>query len=271
MGKVTNKTKTLEILVSTMNRVSLSFLSQMFPENNFENYSILVVNQTEKDTLLESPYTNVRVINSFEKGLPQSRNLALKNAQGDICLIADDDVKYKVGFDRIISDAFTTHLDADIITFKMVDENGNDFKPYQNIKQHSIKTVRTVNSVVIALDRKRISESNTLFDEHFGLGTTFQSGDEYVFLRNALQNNLDVKFEPKVILTHKFESSGRDAGSDRIIFARAALFYKYSGVLGYLRLCKYLYMIYRQDIITFKDLLPKYKVGVKGIKHYKSL
>ena len=89
MIKAEKKERSLEILLSTMQRTSLSFLSEMFPENNFLDYNILIVNQTSRDKILTSNYTNIRVINSFKKGLPQSRNLAIENAEKEICLIAD--------------------------------------------------------------------------------------------------------------------------------------------------------------------------------------
>ena len=45
-----------------------------------------------------SDFENIRVINSFEIGLSKSRNLAIKNALGDICIIADDDIEYVEDF-----------------------------------------------------------------------------------------------------------------------------------------------------------------------------
>ena len=95
MPNTAKKSETLEILISTMHKESLTFLEQMFPEGKYQAYTILIVNQTTNEKQLQSHFPNIRVINSLETGLPQSRNLALKNAIGDICLIADDDVKYK--------------------------------------------------------------------------------------------------------------------------------------------------------------------------------
>ena len=40
---------------------------------------------------------------------------------------------------------------ADVITFMMEDENGNLFKDYTNISKHNKKSIREVNSVVIAI------------------------------------------------------------------------------------------------------------------------
>ena len=76
---------------------------------------------------------------------------------------------------------------ADIITFKMNDLNGNSFKDYPIIKNHNKKSLSFVNSVVIAFRRNSIISNKVLFDENFGLGSIFQTADEYVFLRNALE------------------------------------------------------------------------------------
>ena len=67
----------IEILISTMNRDSLDFLIPMFSYSHFSNFSILIINQTQSERILTSAYSNVRVINSFEKGLSKRRNLAL--------------------------------------------------------------------------------------------------------------------------------------------------------------------------------------------------
>lgn len=271
MLKTAKKSETLEILISTMHKDSLTFLEPMFPEGKYQQYTILIVNQTTSEKQLQSHLSNIRVINTLETGLPQSRNLALKNAIGDICLIADDDVVYTPDFDQIILNAFKIKANADIITFKMVDEKGNDFKSYIDIERHTKKTINTVNSVVIGLRRKNIIEKSVFFNPHFGLGATFQTANEYVFLRNALEKNLKILFEPKIILSHDYFSSGRDAGSDRLVFSRAALFYKYSGILAYLRVFKYVYLIRKKGIIKTNQILPKLATGFKGISTYKKV
>jgi glycosyltransferase involved in cell wall biosynthesis len=261
----------LEILISTMNRTTLEFLDAMFINNSLASYNLLIINQTSRDKLLESNQANIRVVNSFETGLPASRNLAISSAIGDICLIADDDLEYKKDFQQAILNAFTTHKSADIITFQMTDETGKLYVQYPDIVKHDKKTVETANSVVISFKRKTIVEKNVLFNSNFGLGAVFPTANEYVFLRNALKKGLNIFFEPKILLSHPYFSSGKDCGSDKIVYARAALFYKYSGILGYLRLGKYLLSICNSGFLQFNELIPKYVMGLKGINKYKSL
>lgn len=270
MTNATKKSQHLEILLSTMHQKSLSFLSDMFSSTNISDIDIVVINQTKKESLLVSDNQNVKVFNSFEKGLSKSRNLAIEKASGDICLLADDDVIYVEGFKDIILSAFDNHDDADIITFQMVDFEGNLFRDYQDIVKHDETTVYTVNSVVIAFRLQSVKEKVD-FNPHFGLGTQFEVADEYVFLREALRAGLTIYFEPKVILKHPKFSSGQDVASDRLIYGRSALYYKYYGLRAYFRIAKHIYLTFSEGKLGFSELIPKFGVAIKGIRDYKSL
>jgi hypothetical protein len=271
MVKAEKKACDFEILLSTMHRTTLSFLAEMFPDDDFLNYHILIINQTTKDKLLTSQYPNIRVINTFETGLSKSRNLAIRNAKGHICLIADDDVKYKLGFKDLILDAYKEFSNADIVTFQMIDDSGRLYNNYPDVLKHNKKSVHTVNSVVIAFKTYSLKLNNISYNEHFGLGSKFQTADEYVFLRNALKKRLNIFFQPKVILSHKYHSSGKEVGSDRVLFALGGLFYKYSGILSYLRMWKYLFLIHQSKDIMLNEVLYKYGMGLKGINEYRRL
>lgn len=270
MINVENKRNDVEILISTMHKTSLSFLSKMFPNNDYSNYNILIVNQTSANNLLTSNHNNIRVINSFEKGLSISRNLAIKNAVLNICLLADDDVSYEEDFDKIIVDAFKKNNLADMITFQLVNSKGQLYTNYPDIIEHSKKTVSSVNSVVIAFKRNKIIKTNTLFNVNFGMGSVFATGGEYVFLRSALRKGLKIFFEPKTLLIHPDFSSGRAVASDKIVYARSAIFYKYNGALTYLKLGWHLFLLYKNNHIKFNEIRSKYQVGLAGIKKYRS-
>jgi glycosyltransferase involved in cell wall biosynthesis len=258
-----------------MNKRSFDFLDEMFERVNTQNIHVLIINQTTGSNQLDkkdiTSHNINGVINSSEKGLAKSRNLAIENAKETICLLADDDVKYLPDLDDKIISAFKKYPEADIITFQLVDEFGRFFKPYEDIVVHDKRTIRTVNSVVIAFRKENILKSSVRFNEVFGLGGEFQTADEYIFLRDALKAKLKIYFEPVVILEHPYESSGRPAGSDRLVYARSALFYKYSGILGYLRLCKYLYLVHKAKMITTNEIFEKFKIGLMGISKYKEL
>lgn len=260
----------LEILVSTMKQSNLDFLKSIFPKD-FTNYNILIINQTEKGAELTSEYDNIRVVNSYEKGLSNSRNLALKKANGDICLLADDDIKYVENFDNIIKNAFKANKNFDVLTFMMSDFEGKLAKIYNLPKQHTYKSLVKANSVTIAFRKEKVFDTKIKFDTNFGLGSTFEIAEEFIWLRSLYTANLKIGFIPKVIVQHPYESSGRFGGSDRIVAARSALFYKYSKNFAHLKLIRYLFLLLKAQQIKLKDVLKKYLVGKNAIEQYKAI
>ena len=270
MNPTETSTIDFEILISTVSQTSLDFLNPMFKGQDFRAYNLLIVNQNSNSADLVSEYKNIRVFNSSEKGLAKSRNTAIKNALGTVCLFADDDVVYEKDFKQIIMSAYKTYPDSDIITFKMKDFNDNDFLPYSNQKIHNKKSLATVNSVVISFKKQAI-QSQISFDTLFGLGAEFPTADEYIFLRNAMDKAKVISFYPEVILKHSCFSSGQAAEKDCILYARAALFYKYNGFLAYFKLLKHLIMLINRGQLNVLLLGKKYKVGLKGIFKFKKL
>ena len=268
MSNVNNKNISLEILISTKDRDNLDFLNNIFVNYNAHSIPILIINQTQNLNFSCPHSDNINLINVNEIGLSKSRNLAIENAKADICLLADDDIVYENNFESIILNAFNLNPSADVITFKMNDFKGNSFKDYPIIKKHNKKSLSFVNSVVIAFRRNSIISNKVFFDENFGLGSTFQTADEYVFLRNALNLNLNIVFHNEVILSHPVDSSGKDVASDRILFAKGALFYKYYNVLSFLKLIHYLYLMFKFKYISLGQVINKYLIGVKGIIKY---
>jgi glycosyltransferase involved in cell wall biosynthesis len=210
-NKLTNefKNQDLEILVSTMNRNNLDFLIQMFPFCHFSEFSILVVNQIQENILLLSDFPSVRIINSFDKGLSRSRNLALKNAIGKIVLIADDDVVYKKDFDSAIVQAHNQYNNKAAISFCIEKPNGFLYKKYlPNAKMNlSLMELFNVLSIEISLNKLILDKLGIAFDENFGLGSEFQMGEEAIFLSDIKKQNQQIAFVPSVIVSHPEVSS----------------------------------------------------------------
>ncbi len=261
----------LEILIATKNRTNLDFLAPMFPFEHFSKFNILVINQSNSNNLI-SDFETVRVMNVGEKGLSKSRNLAIKNASKKICLIADDDVVYFSNFDHEIISAFNQNPNASIITFNHQRIGKNE--PHNKSKKvytHSKKTIENVCSIEIAFQLKDIAANNIWFDENFGLGSYFETAEEYLFLGDAIELNLSVLFSPSVIVSHPLLSSGENQGDDKILFARAALFYKTKTNLAYIWVLKYVFFLVRNGYINWNECWRKYKIGLLGIQKYKEL
>lgn len=263
----------LEILISTMNRTSLSFLEKMFPNQELDRLNLLVINQTQIGNELDSNYKNIRVINSFDKGLSLSRNLALKNAAGEICLVSDDDVEYLPNFLNTIVSAFSRLKGASVIRFKIETFTGVAYKTYPKTSKslNTKKDIESASSIELAFKRKDIISNNITFNSLFGLGSRFQSGEEYLFLQEILKKGLNIYFENEAIVKHSFERSTSNMGSENFIKTQAALYYHDYQNLSYLFLLKFIIFLVRKKIVSLNEFVPKYKLGVSAIKIYKEL
>lgn len=259
----------IEILVATQNRTDLEFLHKMFVKNNINLFHILIINQTSKKELLKSNNNKIRVINSFETGISKSRNLAIKNSIGKVCLLADDDVIYLKDFDTTILNAFKK-TNADIITFKTLTNNQKPFySNYPNNISENKKFIIRALSIEIAFRRESILNESIFFDERFGLGSQFEDGENQLFFNRVFKKKLSVIFFPNFIVMHKPETSSDDIASDRFMYARCALNHEINGLYAYLYIPKLIFALLRRRLINLKQIIPKYKIGLKGINDIK--
>ena len=215
----------VEILISTMNQNSLDFLVPMFPFVHFSNFRILIINQTQVETILESEYPNIRVVNSFEKGLSKSRNLALENAQGKILVIADDDVVYQEGFSTKIINAYNQFPDAAAINFCAVKSDGSLIKNYPKHSKTNLNAFDIFNtsSIEMTLNKSILDKTGINFDENFGLGGIFEMGEEAIFLFDLKSKKQQLVFEPKVIVQHPELTSSSKKSIEEKYYIQGAL------------------------------------------------
>jgi glycosyltransferase involved in cell wall biosynthesis len=263
--------KDFEILIATKDRSNFDFLLPMFPFEHFSNFNILIVNQS-KNKILSSDFDSVRVINSNEKGLSKSRNNAIQNASKKICLITDDDVVFAKNFRKDILLAFEIQEKADIITFNHQRIGAvQPQKKWNSAFKHNSKTIWSVSSIEIAFKVAEIKKKNIAFDTNFGLGSFFETAEEFLFLKTALNQNANVYFSPEIIVSHPEFSSGKDEGSDTLIYSRAALFYKLHGSFALVWLIKYIIFLIRKKYIRFSEAGEKYKTGLAGIAKFREI
>ena len=216
----------IEILIATMNKDSLDFLNPMFSFSYFTNFSILIINQTIKEKLLVSDYPNIRVINSFEKGLSKSRNLALENAVKKILIIADDDVVYQNDFVAKIIIAYNKFPHATVINFCAINQNGASLKKYptDSKKQLNAFDIFNISSIEMTINKERLDAVGIRFDENFGLGASFEMGEEALFLFDLKNENQQIAFENQIIVAHETLTSSDKKGMNERYYIYGALF-----------------------------------------------
>jgi glycosyltransferase involved in cell wall biosynthesis len=204
-----NYTKSdIEILIATMNRDNFDFLIPMFPFANYWDFSLVIVNQT-KGNLLVSSFENVKVINSPEFGLSKSRNIALANATKDLLVIADDDVIFKSDFELKITRAFNHFKNPAMVKFCSEKVENMEMHTDQKLRKNTLNWLDILNtiSIEIVVNRGHVSAKKIRFDERFGLGSTFGAGEEQVFLAQLKEAEMELCFEPEILVLHPQDTS----------------------------------------------------------------
>lgn len=234
----------LQILISTMNKKTIDELN--IKEKNILT-NCLIINQTDKN--VEFTEGKNSMISYNEKGLSKSRNRAIENASGYICIICDDDVEYIPGFEDIILNEFDKNPNSDVITFQIKTPEGDLFKKYQDFEfNHNKRSILRVSSIEVAFKLNSIKEKNIKFDELFGLGAKYASGEENIFLMDCLNKGLNIKYIPKIIAIHEKESSGKTL-NEKAIYSKGALFYRLFGVKSII--LNFLFIVKKFKIINF--------------------
>ena len=98
-----------EVLLSAMNLKDYKYIDSLNIKSD-----CVVVNQCNTDGKLEiqDAGRNIKFISSKERGLSRSRNMAIANAQSDICMLCDNDVEYVDNYKEIVISAFEKNPEA---------------------------------------------------------------------------------------------------------------------------------------------------------------
>ena len=151
----------IELLMATMKRNNISDIN--LEERNIDNIDLLIINQTTNNNISSEKCT--RMINFNEIGIAKSRNRAIENTDADIVIISDDDVIYEKNLIKIIERSFIENPDVDILTFKIVTPEGEEFNSYKDKSfYHNKRSILKVSSIEVAFRTKPIKEKNIKFD-----------------------------------------------------------------------------------------------------------
>jgi glycosyltransferase involved in cell wall biosynthesis len=196
----------LQVLVAAMGQKDLSLAEQM----NIRCDAV-IANQDDRDETVDAvtPYGTVRMITTATRGVGRNRNLALAAADGDILLMADDDMVYDDAMPAQVMTAFAENPQADVLLFGI-----DVFKDGALVqrRQESLHRVHIWNAmrygtVRIAARRSALSAAGITFHEAFGGGCPFSAGEDSLFLKSCLDAGLKVFSHPYVLGTCRKDTS----------------------------------------------------------------
>lgn len=257
----------LEVLLSCMNQNDTSIVKKSKITSD-----ILIINQASHSSSEES-YSgkqHIRMISTTERGLSNSRNMAIQNANGDICLLSDDDEIFDTNYENTILDAFQKLPDADVIAFHVFNKTTR-LKPM--IQRLRYLNCLKIASYQIAFRRKSILDKQIKFDPFMGAGSGNGSGEENKFLFDCLKNKLKVYYVPTAIATVQPQASTWFFGYNENFFYQrgTATRYYMGSFFAFLYACYYLlakYPLYHKEISFWKAMKSLLRGYLKNDIYY---
>lgn len=213
----------LEVLVATMQQTDLSLVEKM---NLCQN--AVIANQCGSWSFTQSQLEGkrIRMLSSDTKGVGVNRNLALQLAEADILLFADDDMIYYDGALQGVLDAFEKQPDADVIFFCMdYTRDGEIFEQ----RRHKTKRLHSWNclrygAARMAIRREAVVRHRLAFSTLFGGGCKYSSGEDTLFILDAIRSGLKLYASDYVIGKCAKDTSSWFSGyNEKYFYDRGAL------------------------------------------------
>lgn len=256
---------TFELAIATMHKTEETCL-KMIGEMNV-HCDCLIINQCDRESYEEKCINGqrIRIVYTQERGLSKSRNMALRYSQADVLGIADDDLYYYDGFEKIILDYYNVNSQADIVLFNMDDI----YKTFSDKSRRcSFWELTGYKSVQTTVKITSVKDSKVSFNEYFGTGSEHvQSGEENIFLADCYKKGLQIYYCGKKIVKRELTESGWFKGwTEDFIKDRGAIYYAVSRIFFLLYILRFALKNYRQykPLSVFKAL----KLMLKGKKEY---
>ncbi len=201
----------INILIATIDQ-GLNKITDILLEQR-EDVTYIISHQVTGDRYRPVPPELVRpdvIVAQLEgRGISRNRNNALRLAEGDVALLADDDVRFTHDNMEVIREAFSGEDSPDVACFKIAtpagEEEYKDYAPDQFVLNDT--NGHYISSLEIAFRIKTVREKGICFDERFGLGSDLiQYGEEAVFIHDCIRAGLVVKYIPRYVVEHPFMS-----------------------------------------------------------------
>lgn len=190
-----------------MYRTECIFVKKIFESINLKNlnFEVIIVNQKgkiESTDLCNIFEFKVSVINSDTIGLSTSRNIGIENSNGDVLVFLDDDIVLHPEFADLFQNLVKS--ESSIVTGKIKQVNHIKPKKYKSsIFKHNWHSIIKVSAMECLYKREVFQKLR--FNEHFGLGAKFSSGEENILLKNALDLSLIITYHPYFMAKHDYE------------------------------------------------------------------
>lgn len=196
----------IEVLVATMNQKDSSLYERMNLNTNavFANQS----DEYKYDEFYKHEKV-LKIITTLDRGVGKNRNNAILYSTGDICVFADDDMTYVDDYEKIIKNAFEEIPDADIIIFNIetIGTVTRSRRINSKIKRLHKFNILNYGAARISVKREVLMKKNIWFSLLYGGGAPYSSGEDSLFLIEAINKGMKIYAYPAKIANVKQETS----------------------------------------------------------------
>ncbi len=216
--------KKFEVLCVTMHQNDFSLFEKMKI-----NADAVFANQTDHNLIecAEINGHNVKMVSTDTRGVGLNRNISLLSATAEICLLGDDDMVYREGYDKLIIEEFEKHPKADVIVFNIgcsTPQYGRIPTVVKNFKRFHKFSKNPFGAPRIAFRLSAIKRSNVAFSLLFGGGALYPSGEDTIWLESLLNAGLKIYLSPIFIGDVAYgESSWFDAAIEKKLYGYGAM------------------------------------------------
>ncbi len=256
---------TLDVLLSAMHLRDYSYIDTLNITGN-----CVIINQCEienRQVIIDNG-RNIVYIETPERGLSKSRNMAIEHSKADVCIFCDNDVEYQEEYEQLILEEYEKHPEYDMILFH-VESEINPIPCYPTQRKIGYLTSGKIISYEISF--KRDSIKNIRLNERIGAGTKYRMGEENAFLYECLRQGLKIYYVPKQIAKLRYEPSTWKSGFNKDFFvSRGASFHAMTSRYSLFLIAQYAvrkYKLYRKDVSfcqAFRYMLDGRKAYQQG-------
>lgn len=248
----------LEILLSVLN-----LKNENLDKMNIKS-DCVVINQCGKNDYSE--YKNFKIYSCDEIGVSNSRNKGLKHINGDIILLCDDDVIYNDNYEKRILEEFEKNKKADFIVFN-IDSPNRAIKYNKRNKRLHFYNILRYTSTRIAFRRDSVESNHINFNILFGPGAKYTSGEDTLFLVEAMKKNLKIYSSTKNLGTvYQSSSTWFNGYTKEYFFNKGALFTAISKKFKLFLILQYL--LRHKEVLEDISFYKAFKLMRQGSKQY---
>ncbi|QFT90668.1 GalNAc(5)-diNAcBac-PP-undecaprenol beta-1,3-glucosyltransferase [Bacillus sp. THAF10] len=199
----------ISVVIPTLGtrEIELERLFQSLENQTYKDFEAIVVSQDNHDkveSLLNKFTFRKHHVSLTRKGLSYSRNEGIGYTNGQIVTFSDDDCWYEPNAFQEVSNFFQTHS-AGIVCYQIYDPDKKEYyKDYPSGEQASLRfqDLFRKSSIEIFLNLNVVDKEKVVFDEDFGLGATYPSGEENIFLHMMYKEGYEISYVPKIVVYH---------------------------------------------------------------------